>query len=359
MSPGGPADRAGIRAGDRIAAVDGMPTAGRTQSEVLHRLRGPVLSTVAIAVERSGPGEARGYRLQRALIVEPTVTASRVDGVAIFHISGFNQNTTQQLVEDLKAAEREMGAQLRGIVLDLRGDPGGLLDQAVSLADAFIAKGPIIATAGRNPASRQYFEASGDSIAPRLPIVVLVNGASASASEIVAAALQDAGRAVVIGSASYGKGTVQTVIRLPNDGELILTWAQLIAPSGYSLNQHGVVPTVCTSDLGDDDQAVETALQRARGASSTAAVIDVARATLDEGGWSRLRQSCPAREGNHPIDLKVAERLLADPVLYSEALHVMTPTSNLAAQPVGAAPSLAGPALTGADGALSSGARNP
>ena len=164
------------------------------------------------------------------------MTVSRDDGIAIFHISSFNQDTTQQLVADLDAAQREMGPQLRGIVLDLRGDPGGLLDQAVSLADVFIAKGPIVATVGRNPASRQFFEASGDSIAPLMPIVVLVNGGSASASEIVAAALQDAGRAVVVGTASYGKGTVQTVLRLPNDGELTLTWARLVTPSGYLLN---------------------------------------------------------------------------------------------------------------------------
>jgi carboxyl-terminal processing protease len=359
VTSGSPADLAGIRPGDRIAAIDGRPTAGRAQSDVIRLLRGPVLSTVVVGVDRPGLGQARSYRLQRTLIIVPTVTASDTDGVAIFHISGFNQNTTQQLVEDLDAAKRAIGPRLQGVVLDLRGDPGGLLDQAVSLADVFIAKGPIVATIGRNPASRQFFEASGDSIAPRIPIVVLINGGSASASEIVAAALQDAGRAVVVGSASYGKGTVQTVLRLPNDGELTLTWAQLVAPSGYLLNAHGVVPTICTSDLGDDGQAMQTALQRASELPATSPLTAHPRASLDEGDWSQLRRSCPTRGGDRAVDVAVAERLLADPVLYSRAAHMITPGPSLAAKPVGIVPASGEPALTGADGSLSSGSRNP
>jgi len=356
--PGSPADVAGIRVGDRIVAVNGEPTANRSQNDVIRQLRGPISSTVAISVASTG-SESRDYQLQRTLIVLPTVTVTRESGIAVFHVSGFNQNTTQQLVEDLETIKREMGPQLRGIVLDLRGDPGGLLDQAVSLADVFLAKGPIVATVGRNPASRQYFEASGDAIAPRIPIVVLVNGGSASASEIVAAALQDAGRAVVVGTASYGKGTVQTVLRLPNDGELTLTWAELVAPAGYSLNGHGVVPTVCTSDLGDDGQAIATALERAGGAAAGAPVTTVLRTSLDDTGWAELRHSCPPRAGDRSIDLAVAERLLADPVLYSQAVHMMGAAPSLAAKPVGAAPVATERALTGGDGSLSSGEHYP
>ena len=148
-------------------------------------------------------------------------------------------------------------------MLDLRSNPGGLLDEAVSLADLFLRQGPIVSVVGRHPASRQYFAASGKAPSPDVPMVVLINGGSASASEIVAAALQDAGRAVVIGSSSYGKGSVQTVLRLPNNGELILTWARLMAPSGYPLHRHGVVPTICTADLPDDAASLATGLQRA------------------------------------------------------------------------------------------------
>ena len=202
VTPNGPAALAGIKPDDRLVAVDKVATAGRSHSEVVHALRGPILSLVEVTVYRPGLGQNRTYRLQRELVILPTVKVARDGGIAVFQVASFNQNTTQQIVEALATLKREMGPQLRGIVLDLRGDPGGLLDQAVSLSDVFIPNGPIVATVGRHPASRQYFEASGDSVAPETPVAVLINGGSASSSEIVAAALQDAGRAVVIGSAS-------------------------------------------------------------------------------------------------------------------------------------------------------------
>ena len=357
VSPRAPADLAGIKPDDRLVAVDKVPTAGRSKNDVVHALRGPILSPVEVTVYRPNIGQNRTYRLLRELVILPTVTVSRDSGVATFQVASFNQNTTQQIVEALSAVKRDMGPQLRGVVLDLRGNPGGLLDQAVSLSDVFIANGPIVSTVGRHPASRQYFEASGDSVAPHIPIVVLINGGSASSSEIVAAALQDTGRAVVIGSASYGKGTVQTVLRLPNDGELTLTWAQLVTPSGYFLHEHGVVPTLCTSDLGDDDNSVRIALQRVAASSAVSALAPRARSSLDETAWSQLRRSCPARQGDHQIDVKVAKRLLADPVLYGEAVHAIAPSQNLASVPTAAATTPVERALTGAEGSLSSSPR--
>jgi carboxyl-terminal processing protease len=351
VSPHGPADIAGIRPDDRLIAVNNEPTAGHSQSDVVHSLRGPILSPVEVTIYRPGSAQKRTYRLQRELVILPTVTVIQDGGIAIFEVASFNQNTTQQIVESLVALKREMGPRLRGIVLDLRSNPGGLLDQAVSLSDVFIANGPIVSTVGRHPASRQFFEASGDSVAPQIPIVVLINGGSASSSEIVAAALQDVGRAVVVGSASYGKGTVQTVLRLPNDGELTLTWAQLVTPSGYMLNEHGVIPTLCTSDLGDDDRSLQIAVQRAS-SFSLSPLTPRPRASLDEGSWAQLRRSCPARQGQHEIDLKVAKRLLADPVLYSQAVHAITANPSVAA-------AAAGPALTEGSPALSSGSRSP
>ncbi len=357
VTSGGPAERAGIRPDDKLVAIDGAATAGRSQSDVIHALRGPILSPVEVTVYRPSLGQRRSFRIQRALVILPTVTVSRDGEIAVFQIASFNQNTTQQIVEDLGRLEREMGPRLRGIVLDLRGNPGGLLDQAVSLSDVFISKGPIVSTVGRHPASHQFFEASGDSMAPQIPTVVLINGGSASSSEIVAAALQDVGRAVVVGSASYGKGTVQTVLRLPNDGELTLTWAQLVAPSGYFLHQHGVVPTLCTSDLGDDDNSIQVALQRT---NVSAPLTPRSRASLDENAWSQLRRSCPARQGDHEIDVKVAKRLLSDPVLYSQAVHAISATPHVAtAPPLAAATTPAEPGLTGAGGSLFSDPRRP
>jgi carboxyl-terminal processing protease len=288
-------------------------------------------------------------------VILPTVKVSRDGGTVVLQVASFNQNTTQQVVEALGAVKREMGPRLRGIVLDLRGNPGGLLDQAVSLSDVFIANGPIVSTVGRHPASRQFFEASGDSVVPQVPVVVLINGGSASSSEIVAAALQDVGRAVIVGSTSYGKGTVQTVLRLPNDGELTLTWAQLVAPSGYLLHDHGVVPNLCTSDLSDDDNSVQVALQRASGSAGPPTPPPRRRTGLDEQAWSQLRHSCPARQGDHQIDIKVAKRLLADPLLYSRATEGLTPNPYLAAAPVASTRATAEPGLTKDGGAISSG----
>ena len=353
VTPHGPAELAGIRPDDRLIAIDKVPTAGRSQSDVVHALRGPILSPVEVTVYRPAGAQKRNYRLQRELVILPTVNVLRDGGVVVLQVASFNQNTTQQIVEALGAVQRELGPRLRGIILDLRGNPGGLLDQAVSLSDVFIANGPIVSTVGRHPASRQFFEASGDSVVPQVPVVVLINGGSASSSEIVAAALQDVGRAVVIGSASYGKGTVQTVLRLPNDGELTLTWAQLVTPSGYLLHDHGVVPNLCTSDLGDDDNSVQIALQRAARSPATSSATPRPRAALDEPAWSQLRHSCPARQGDHLIDVKVAKRLLADPLLYSQAAHAITSSPSLAAAPVASADAPA--ALTGDGRALSSG----
>ena len=343
VAPNGPAERGGIRAEERIVAIDGAPIAGLSQGEIVHRLRGPVASTVAVAVARPGLAQTRDFRLQRALVIVPTVTVSRDGDIALFRVAAFNKSTTRRLAAGLRDAEREAGGRLAGIVLDLRSNPGGLLDQAVSLTDLFVADGPIVSTIGRHPASRQYFAASGDSIAPRLPVVVLINGGSASAAEIVAAALQDRGRAVVVGSSSYGKGTVQTVLRLPNKGELTFTWARLLTPSGYRLDAHGVVPTLCTSGLGDDSVALEAAVARAGAAAPPSSAS--ARAALDEPAWSRLRRSCPARHSSPAIDIKLAERLLADPRLYSAALHAIPPPVGLARIRPKAprAPSLTGP----------------
>jgi len=332
VTPQSPADRAGIHPEDQIVAIDGVATAGRSHEEIVRQLRGPVGSAVAVSVVHPGTVQSGDLRLQRALVIVPTVTASRDGDIAVFRITSFNRSTTQRVVEGLAELQQQAGGRLAGIVLDLRGSPGGLLDQAVSLADLFIPDGPIVSSVGRHPASHQYFAASGTGIAARTPLAVLINGSSASAAEIVAAALQDVGRAVVLGRSSFGKGTVQTVLRLPNDGELTLTWARLVTPSGYYLQTHGVVPTVCTIDLGDEERALAIGLQRVS-VRSAAGLPARPRAALDEGAWSELRRLCPARRTSPGIDLRLAERVLADPKLYSEALQALSVTAQLGERP--------------------------
>jgi len=314
VSPHGPADRAGIRPEDQIVSVDGVATSGCLHHDVMHRLRGPVGTPVALRILQAGMSQPRELRVSRAYVYEQTVTASRNGGVLVLRVNSFNHDTTKRMAEAVADAQRQ--GQLTGVVLDLRGNPGGLLDQAVSLADLFLPSGPIVSATGRHPASHQYFQASGHALAARVPLAVLINGGSASASEIVAAALQDAGRAVVIGSSSYGKGTVQTVLRLPNNGELILTWARLVAPSGYALQQHGVVPSVCTADLPDGAAGLAAGLQRisAPGGQS-------ARAALDEAGWAGLRRGCPPHRAAPATDVALAEQLLSNPAVYAAALQ--------------------------------------
>ncbi|MGD9616787.1 MAG: S41 family peptidase [Alphaproteobacteria bacterium] len=316
VEPNSPADRAGIRPEDQIVAIDGVTTHGCVHREIVDRLRGPVGSPVSVRVVPAGLAQARELRLQRASVSEPTVTASRDGDIGVIRVHTFNHRTTARVAESLARLQGQAGGRLAGIVLDLRSNPGGVLEKAVSLADLFLRQGPVVSVVGRHPASRQYFVASGRSTVPDIPMVVLINGGSASASEIVAAALQDAGRAVVIGSSSYGKGSVQTVLRLPNNGELILTWARLVAPSGYALHRHGVIPTICTADLPDDATSLATGLTRAAAATRP-------RAALDEEGWAALRRSCPTSRNRPGLDLLLARRLLADPRLYTAALRAL------------------------------------
>jgi carboxyl-terminal processing protease len=351
VSENSPASRAGLEVSDKIVAVDGNPVAGRPASEIIRQLRGPIGSVVVLTVARPGAPANLDFTMNRALVVVPTVTVSHDGNIAIFRVASFNQSTTQRVTEGLIEAERQVNGHLTGVVLDLRGDPGGLLDQAVSLSDLFIAKGPIISTVGRHPASHQYFAATGHAMVPSTPIVVLVNGGSASASEIVAAALQDVGRAVIVGSSSYGKGTVQTVMRLPNDGELTLTWARLVTPSGYYLQAHGVVPTLCTAGIADSPGAVDAILQRPVDARDVDASHP--RASLTDAAWSTLRRSCPTEAANSPLDLKVAERLLSDPTRYAAALGALHPTASAALVSPGEA------ALTAGGSGLSSPSRTP
>lgn len=351
--PQSPADLAGLRPDDRITAIDGTPTAGRAAEEIVHEMRGGVATPVTVTVTPANSGEQpRELRLERALVTAPTVSLSRDGRIAIVRVTSFNHTTRHMLAASLKEAEGKAGGRLAGVILDLRGNPGGLLDQGVGLADLLIHDGPISAATGRNPASRQYFAAHGDDILGDTPVAVLINGDTASSAEIVAAALQDAGRAVVIGSASYGKGTIQTVVHLPNQGELTVTWAWLLAPSGYLLQGHGVVPTLCTADLADGEPGLQTALQRARATGSGPATP--ARVSLDEAGWTALRRSCPPRPGRPAVDVQLAEQLLADPKLYLAALHAIGSGGRLKADGLPA-----GPSLTESGATLSSNLRLP
>ena len=304
--PDSPAAAAGLSGGDHITAVDGFSAAKMPAEGVAERLRGPVGTELRLTVLRDGGTNPITVTMRRTHIVMKTVTMTHDDHVAVFRIASFNARTADNLEEQLAAAHREMGSALRGLVLDLRGNPGGLVDQSVLVASMFLETGRVVSTKGRVPESNQVFDVTRDRPAETLPLVVLVNGGSASASEIVASALQDDHRAVIVGTSSYGKGTVQDVIHLPNQGELTVTWAKLIPPGGYILHHHGVVPVVCTANIPSANDAEP--------------IPGLPRSALDDHGWDALRAQCPASRIDRNVDLEVAERLLIDPHRYAQAL---------------------------------------
>jgi carboxyl-terminal processing protease len=316
--PGSPAEREGIMVDDRLVAIEDVPTATLSRTDVMQRLRGAAGTRVAITLARPGLAAPIDKTVARAYISVPTVSVRRDDSIGIIRISSFNQHTTESLRTEFAKLRSQAHGALRGVILDMRGNPGGLLDQSVAVADSFMNSGRIVATRGRNPGSFQEFDATTGDITSGLPIVVLVNGGSASAAEIVAAALQDSGRAIVVGTSSFGKGTVQTVLRLPNDGELTLTWARLITPGGYILHEHGVIPNVCTSGTADDEQSIAAIIRKTASRDGT---VTPARVSLDEQGWSRLRGTCPTRTGDRVADVEAAKRLLGDPTLFARIIH--------------------------------------
>jgi carboxyl-terminal processing protease len=335
VTPNTPASKE-LKVDDRLVAIDADDVGGWTERQVIDHLRGEAGTRVTVTVTRPGHTGPIVASMKRALIVNPTVTTEREDGIAIFHVSSFNTGTAQALAEAIVETRKDLGRQWRGSILDLRGNPGGLLEQATSVAGLFIENGEIVSTRGRNPAAMQEFEAhTGDQTHGR-PLVVLVNGGSASSAEIVAAALQDHDRAVLVGSSSYGKGTVQRVLTLTNQGELTLTWARLYTPDHYVLHEHGVVPVFCTSRSGASETAEEPAARVPaiiEHALHPHGVEAQARASLTDEGWTQLRHDCPIQTEDNPLDLRLAKRLLRDPSLYAAALS--SPGVALAQQSVG------------------------
>ncbi|HVA15358.1 MAG TPA: S41 family peptidase [Stellaceae bacterium] len=325
VMPDMPAATAGLVPGDRIVALDGVPVAQLTPDGIRQHLRGPVRSMVQLAVARIGLAAPLNFAVERARIVPNTVSMKEKGGIAWLKVTLFNQRTGVRLAEVLKQAHQDLGDNLHGIVLDLRDNPGGLLDQSVDVVSLFLRSGDILRTIGRNPEAMQHFTATGDRTVETAPMAVLMNGGSASASEIVASALQDSGRAVVIGTSSYGKGTVQTVIRTSNSGELTVTWAQIITAGGYQLNTHGVVPTICTSEKPDTGVTAISLLSDS--GSPVQPALARARVSLDDLGWQHLRALCPAQRDKRKIDDLVAEQLLDSPAIYHNAIASMEPGS--------------------------------
>ncbi|MGK2922233.1 MAG: S41 family peptidase [Methyloceanibacter sp.] len=264
-----PADRAGLMSGDLITHLDKEQILGLTLQEAVEKMRGPVNSPIGLTIVRKGVEDPFEVKVVRDMIhINPVKYNAEGEDVGYIRVTTFNEQTTenlQQAVDDLK---KKLGPNLKGYIIDLRNNPGGLLDQAISVSDAFLDQGAIVLTRGRNLEETQRSNARLGDITDGKKIVVLINGGSASASEIVAGALQDHERATVVGTRSFGKGSVQTIIPLGSNGALRLTTARYYTPSGRSIQAKGIDPQIVVEEELPEELKKKQDVQGTRGESN-------------------------------------------------------------------------------------------
>ncbi|WP_159993986.1 S41 family peptidase [Roseomonas sp. 18066] len=317
LVPDGEAARAGLREGDVLRSIDGVAISARRIIMAAEMLEGPPGSEVALELRRGN--QRLSVVLRRASQLLQPLQAETQDGILWMRIAAFSATTTEQVSAALNAAFAQ-ATPPRGVVLDLRGNRGGILTQAMTVADAFLSGGPVAQSLGRHPEAQRVWNAAGSDLAQGAPVVIMVDGRTASAAEIVAAALGDRGRAVVVGSATLGKGLIQIVIPLSNGAEVLISWSRVLAPRGWPVQGLGVLPAVCTSlgvealrsglqMLGQGQPPMGPVLARAR----------LARPPVPASEVTALRASCPPAEGRD-LDVQAARTLLNSPATYRAAL---------------------------------------
>jgi len=239
-----PAEKAGLQPGDFITHIDGTAIRGMTLNDAVEMMRGKVNTDIVLTIIRKGEQAPFDVTLTRAVIKIQSVRAEAKDDIGYIRITKFNEQTFSGLQRAIGDMRNQIGPEIKGLVIDLRNNPGGLLDQAISVSDAFLDKGEIVSTRPRDTQNTERYNARSGDLAEGLPIVVLINDGSASASEIVAGALQDHRRAVIMGTRSFGKGSVQTILPMPGNVALRLTTARYYTPSGKSIQEVGIVPDI-------------------------------------------------------------------------------------------------------------------
>lgn len=311
---GTPADQAGIKAGDFITHVNQESVLGLTLDDAVDKMRGPVGSEIVITVVREGVADPFDVSIIRDTIKMVAVKPRLVGNTVVLRISTFNDQTYPGVEDGIRKMVEEAGGidKVNGFVIDLRNNPGGLLNQAIKVSDAFLDKGEIVSTRGRNPQDGERFNAEPGDLAQGKPIVVLINGGSASASEIVSGALQDHRRAIVVGTKSFGKGSVQTLIPLKGEGAMRLTTARYYTPSGRSIQALGVMPDIVVNQPVVEPQAEgaeakaaeEAAKQRSeadlRGAISNDSMTEDERKLLEEER-ARIQDSAKLRDEDYQL----------------------------------------------------------
>ena len=250
---GSPADKAGVKAGDFITHLNGKLIFGGTLDDAVDQMRGAPGTTVRLTLFRPGRDDPIDLTITRQIIELRPVDFKVTDGIGVISVSSFSANVARQVSEAWAKVRAQTGGHPAGLILDLRGNPGGLLDEAVSLSDLFLDKGTIVSQRGRYPRDTETYNATPGDIARGLPLVVLIDEGSASASEIVAGALQDQHRALIMGQRSFGKGSVQTLIPLDKDTALKLTTARYYTPSGRSVQEGGITPDIAVPQISDPD----------------------------------------------------------------------------------------------------------
>jgi carboxyl-terminal processing protease len=315
---GSPGALAGIAPGDVIQWVDGHTALNRDHDTVNAMLNGPEGTEVRLGW-LSRDGSSGGATLTRIMIPPETVFPRRSGDVEIIQITGFSQTTDQHVIQVVRDSQK-VPRPIIGIILDLRGNRGGLLRSAVATADAFLSPGEVVRTDGRAPETNRVWRSGGSELAKGLRVVVLVDGGTASAAEVLASALADRGRAVVMGSSTFGKGVVQTIDSLPDGGELFLTWSRILAPRGWPIQSLGVMPQICTSH--GDDQVHRQLVALADGTLRMEAAISLhraARVPLTPDQIVAIREPCPAANP-HDSDMGFAQTLIETPASYAVAL---------------------------------------
>lgn len=265
---GTPAARAGLMANDLITHLDDEQIQGLTLEQAVEKMRGPVNTPITLTIQRKGREDTFDVKIVRDIIHINPVKARAEDDVAYIKVSAFNEQTHQNLVSAVTDLKREMGDNLKGYIIDLRNNPGGLLDQAIAVSDDFLDKGAIVLTKGRNKEETQRAQSRAGDITDGKKVVVLINGGSASASEIVAGALQDHKRATVIGTRSFGKGSVQTIIPLGANGAIRLTTARYYTPSNRSIQAKGIDPDIVVEQELPDELKAKMKKAKPRGEAS-------------------------------------------------------------------------------------------
>jgi carboxyl-terminal processing protease len=291
-----PAFKAGIKAGDIITALDGKTVLGVSLNDAVDRMRGSPNSRILLTIKREGVEKPLEIGVVREIIkIQVVKSRMEADNIGYVRLSQFTEKADTGVRAAIKALKTQANGNLRALILDLRNDPGGLLDQAIAVSSAFVEQGEIVSTRARHPDDSQRWDARGADVLDGLPLVVLINGGSASASEIVAGALQDHRRAVLIGTKSFGKGSVQTVIPLPGGGAMRLTTARYYTPSGRSIQATGILPDVTVNE--SRDAPASFGLERE---------ADYNRALSNSGGTAG--QELPPRTDLPPIAKQIPDK---------------------------------------------------